>query len=57
MYKVGNYGLIIITIIIPYMLRISTICRSSCKIILTSMHKENREKNKETESHEGVKNE
>ena len=30
---------------------------SSYKIILTSMRKENREKNNETESHEGVKNE
>ena len=30
---------------------------SSYKIILTSMHKENREKNNETESHEEVNNE
>ena len=31
--------------------------RSSYKIILTSMHTENREKNNETESHEEEKNE
>ena len=31
------------------MLRRSTGCRSSHKIILTSMYRENREKNKETE--------
>ena len=34
-----------------------TRCSSSYKIIITSMHKENREKNNEIESHEEMKNE